>query len=121
MNWRYGALLVAAVLVAGCSAGPSTNGTGTVQGTFERAGGPAIVVNGKAETPVFPLAGIVTFTGAGGQKFSVSVGKSGVFSTRLPAGSYAVSGVSGPDRSAPTTARVQAGKTSRILVVVVVS
>ena len=85
MNWRYGALLAGAVLVAGCSAGQSTNGTGTVQGTFEQAGGPAIVVNGKAETPVVPLAGIVTFTGAGGQKFSVNVGRSAVFSTRGPA------------------------------------
>jgi hypothetical protein len=67
------------------------------------------------------MAGIVTFTGAGGQRFSVNVGGSGVFSTRLPAGSYAVSGASGPGRSAPTTARVQAGETPRILVVVVVS
>jgi len=39
MNWRYGALLVGAVLVAGCGGavqaaqGP---GTGTVQGTFGR-------------------------------------------------------------------------------------
>jgi len=49
------------------------------------------------------------------------IGRSGVFSTRLPAGAYAVSGASGLDRSAPTTARVRAGETSRILVVVVAS
>jgi hypothetical protein len=119
MNWRHGALLVGAVLVAGCSAGQSA--TGTVTGAFEQVGGPAMVVNGKAETPISPLSGIITFTGAGGQKFSVSVGKSGVFSTRLPAGTYAVSGASGSARSAPTTARVLAGETSAILVVVVAS
>lgn len=121
MDWRYGALLVGAILVAGCGAGQLANGTGTVQGTFEQAGGPAAVVNGKAVTPVVPLSGIVTFTGASGQKFSVSVGSSGVFSMRLPAGSYAVSGASGAARSVRLTTRVRAGKTSRILVVVAVS
>jgi hypothetical protein len=130
MNWRYGALLVGAVLVAGCgTAGQSMQGTGTVQqtgtvqGTFERAGGPAIPTNGKIETPVVPLSGTVTFTGAGGQKFSVSVGSSGAFSMQLAAGSYAVSGVSGQIGegglacSAPVTAHVQAGETAHILVV----
>jgi hypothetical protein len=120
MHWRYCALVVGAVLVAGCGgAGQATQGT--VQGTFEQAGGPAIIVNGKTETPVSPLPGIVTFTGAGGQKFSVSVGKTGKFSTRLPAGSYAVSGASGPGRSVPLTALVRAGETSRIVVVCVAS
>jgi len=126
MKWRYGALIVGAVLVAGCgSAGQPAQGTatGTVQGTFERAGGPLIITNGQAETLVAPLSGTVTFTGAGGQKFSVSVDSGGTFSTRLAAGSYAVSGVSGQIGgggsacSAPVTARVRAGETSRILVV----
>jgi len=94
-----------------------------VQGTFERTGGPAIVKNGKLETQVVPLSGTVTFTGGSGLKFSVSVGSTGVFSTSLPAGSYAVSGVSGQISgggsacSVPLTARVRAGETSRILVV----
>ena len=118
MHWRYG-VVVGALLMAGC--GGAVPGTGTVQGTFEQAGGPAIIVNGKAETPVSPLPGIVTFTGESGQKFSVSVGNSGKFSTRLPAGSYAVSGASGPGSSVPLTARVRAGETSRIVVVCVAS
>jgi hypothetical protein len=126
MNWRYGALVVGAVLVAGCGGavqaaqGPET---GTVQGTFERVGGPISVTNGKAQTPVVPLSGTITFTGAGGQKFSVSVGSSGTFRAQLAAGSYAVSGVSGQISegglacSAPVNARVRAGETARILVV----
>jgi len=93
--------------------------TGTVQGTFEREGGPLSITNGHGETPVVPLSGTITFTGAGGQKFSVNVGKSGVFSTRLPAGTYTVSGVSGTDRSVANTTQVQAGETSRILVVLI--
>ena len=130
MNWRYGALLVGAVLVAGCgTAGQPMQGTGTVQqtgtvqGTFEREGGPLTITNGQGETPVVPLSGTITFTGAGGQKFSVSVGGSGTFSAQLAAGSYAVSGVSGQISngglacSLPVTARVQAGETSRIQLV----
>jgi len=86
-------------------------------------GGPISVTNGKASTPVVPLSGTVTFTGVGGQKFSVSVGSSGAFSAELAAGSYAVSGVSGQLSegglacSAPVSARVRAGETVRILVV----
>ena len=130
MNWRYGALLVGAVVVAGCgTASQSMQGTGTVQqtgtvqGTFERTGGPVIMTNGQAETLTVPLSGTVTFTGAGGQKFSVTVGSSGVFSVQLAAGSYAVSGVSGQISegglacSSPVTAHVQAGETAQILVV----
>jgi len=129
MNWRYGALLVGAVLVAGCGAATQSmqgtgtvQQTGTVQGTFERTGGPLIMTNGQAETPTVPLSGTVTFTGDN-QKFSVSVGGSGKFSASLPAGSYAVSGVSGQINegglacSSPVTARVQAGETAHILVV----
>jgi hypothetical protein len=120
MNWRYGALLVgAAVLAAGCGGGGQA-AQGTVQGTFEQAGGPASVVNGKTVTPVVPLPGTVTFTGDG-QKFRVIVGRDGAFSVRLPAGSYAVSGVSGPDTSVAVTAVVRAGETSKILVVCVAS
>lgn len=128
MKWRYSVLLVGAVLVAGCGSagqwtGTAGTGTGTVQGTFEREGGPAIVTDGTIETPVVPLSGTLTFTGESGQKFSVGVGSSGVFSTRLPAGSYTVSGVSaqisegGSACSAPLTAHVRTGETSRILVV----
>jgi hypothetical protein len=122
MNWRFGVLVVGAVLVAGCG-GAAQPAQGTVQGTFERVGGPAIVTNGKVETPVAPLSGTVTFTGAGGQKFSVSVGSSGKFSVQLAVGSYSVSGVTGQISgggaacSAPVTARVRAGETARILVV----
>ncbi len=118
MSWRYGALLLAAVLVASCG-GRGQAAWGTVHGIFEQAGGPAIVKHGKAATPVVPLAGTVTFIGSG-QKISISVGSSGTFSTRLPAGTYAVSGVSGGQAcSVPLTARVRAGETSRILVLCV--
>jgi hypothetical protein len=124
MNWRYGALLVGVVLVAGCGAGQAAQGT--VQGTFEESGGPVTITNGKAATPVEPLSGTVTFTSGSGQKFSVSVGSSGTFSTRLAAGLYTVSGVSGQiDEggsacSAPVTAQVRADETSRIVVVCLV-
>jgi len=116
MSWRYGALVLAVVLVAGCGAlvHPAQ---GTVHGTFERAGGPAVVKHGKATTPVVPLAGTVTFTNGNVSKVSISVGSSGTFSIRLPPGTYAVSGVSGGQTcSVPLTARVRAGETSRILV-----
>ena len=118
MSWRYGALLLAAVLVASCGVvGQAAHGT--VHGTFERAGGPATVKHGKVTTPVVPLAGTVTFT-SGSEKVSISVGNSGTFSARLPPGTYAVSGVSGGQAcSVPPTARVQAGETSRILVLCV--
>jgi len=77
------------------------------------------VKRGKATTPVVPLAGTVTFT-SGSEKVSISVGNSGTFSARLPPGTYAVSGVSGGQAcSVPPTARVQAGETSRILVLCV--
>ena len=118
MSWRYGALVLAAVLAASCG-GLVHPAQGTVHGTFERAGGPAIVKHGKATTPVVPLAGTVTFT-SGSEKVSISVGSSGTFSTRLPPGTYAVSGVSGGKAcSVPLTARVRAGETSRILVICV--
>jgi hypothetical protein len=116
MSWRYGALLLAAVLVASCGVVPRA-AQGTVHGTFERAGGPAIVKHGKATTPVVPLAGTVTFASGTAVKVSISVGSSGTFSARLPPGTYTVSGVSGGQAcSGPLTARVHAGETSRILV-----
>jgi hypothetical protein len=116
MSWRYGALLLAAVLVASCG-GLAHPAVGTVHGTFERADGPAIVKHGKATTPVTPLAGTVTFTNGSVSKVSISVGSSGTFSIRLPPGTYAVSGVSGGQAcSVPLTARVRARETSRILV-----
>jgi hypothetical protein len=126
MNWRHGVLLVGVVLVAGCGGPGQTGqgqGQGTVQGTFERVGGPITVTNGKAQTPTVPLSGTVTFTGGNGQKFSVSVGSSGTFSVQLAVGSYAVSGVSGQlgggglACSSPLNAGVRAGEISRILVV----
>jgi hypothetical protein len=116
MSRRYGALLLAAVLAASCG-GLAHPAQGTVHGTFERAAGPATVKHGKATTPVVPLAGTVTFTNGNVSKVSISVGRSGTFSTRLPPGTYAVSGVSGGQAcSVPLTARVRAGETSRILV-----
>ena len=119
MSWRYGALLLVAVLVASCSV-VGRAAQGTVHGTFERAGGPATVKHGKVTTPVVPLAGTVTFTSESRLKVSISVGSSGTFSARLPAGTYAVSGVSGGQAcSVPLTARVRAGETSRILVLCV--
>jgi hypothetical protein len=116
MSWRHGALVLAAALAASCGGlGPPAQGT--VHGTFERAGGPAIVKHGKATTPAVPLAGTVTFTNGNVSKVSISVGSSGTFSTRLPPGTYAVSGVSGGQAcSVPLTAQVRAGQTSRIVV-----
>jgi hypothetical protein len=116
MSWRHGALLLAAVLVASCG-GLVHPAQGTVHGTFERAGGPAMVKHGKATTPVVPLAGTVTFTNGSVSKISISVGSSGTFSIRLPPETYAVTGASGGQAcSVPLTARVRAGETSRISV-----
>jgi hypothetical protein len=121
MSWRYGALFLAAVLVSSCGV-VGHPAQGTVHGTFERAGGPAIVKHGKATTPVVPLAGTVTFTNGSVSKVSISIGSSGTFSAHLPPGTYAVSGVSGGQAcSVPLTARVRAGETSRILVLCVAS
>ncbi len=154
MRWRGGAGVIAAagimtmagmvVVVAGCGSttvggtpvggasstslgGKTTPGTGTVLGTFQRAGGPALPNGG---TLVVPLAGVISFQRAGGGTTSVTVGKTGKFSVLLPPGTYRVSGrsasiqqqnpdgsTSTPPCSMPLTARVRAGETERITVV----
>lgn len=151
MRWRSGAGMIAvagmAVMVAGCgsttagstpvggmttpgggaSVTSTTLGTGTVLGTFQRAGGPALPNGG---TLVVPLTGVVSFQRAGGGTTSVTVGKTGKFSVPLPPGTYRVSGrsesirqqnpdgsTSAPPCSQPLTTRVRAGETERITVV----
>ena len=92
MRLRTGALL-AGVTMAAAACGPAVpRATGTVQGTFEGVGGPAIVENGKPQTQVFPLSGTVTFTDAAGHATPFAIGATGTFSVRLAAGTYSVSG-----------------------------
>ena len=65
---------------------------GTVNGSFVRVGGP-IAQNGSQPPPV-PLTGTVLFAAGDQRTLAVRVGESGRFSVSLPAGSYAVSGLS---------------------------
>jgi hypothetical protein len=140
MWWRastIGVALIVSILAAGC--GVSTAGqtgtsgpTGTVQGIFEIAGGPAIPkTNGLITTPTSPISGIVSFTDASGHTTDVTTGSDGTFSVRLPAGKYTVTGLTptiqmlggtsspvayepcGP----PVTAVVRASQTSKISVI----
>jgi hypothetical protein len=78
--------------VAAACGGAVPPGTGTVAGTFEGVGGPAVIKNGIPQTQVFPLSGTVTFTDAGGHATPFAVGPAGTFSVRLAAGAYFVSG-----------------------------
>ena len=91
MRLRTGLLLAGvATVVAACGAVPQA--TGTVKGTFEGVGGPAVIENGTTQTPVFPLSGTVTFTDAAGHATPFAIGATGTFSVRLAAGTYSVSG-----------------------------
>lgn len=92
MRLRTGGLLACVAIAAAACRGPAPQAAGTVEGTFEGVGGPAIVANGKQQTPVFPLSGTVTFTDAGGHATALAIGRAGTFSVRLAAGTYSVSG-----------------------------
>jgi hypothetical protein len=92
MRLRTGVLLAGVATVAAACGGAVPPAAGTVTGTFEGVGGPAIIKNGIAQTQVFPLSGTVTFTGAGGQATPFAVGPAGTFTVRLAAGTYFVSG-----------------------------
>jgi hypothetical protein len=92
MRLRTGALLAGVATVAAACGGAAPRATGTVAGTFEGVGGPAIIENGIPETQVFPLSGTVTFTDAGGHATPFAIGPAGTFSVRLVAGTYSVSG-----------------------------
>jgi hypothetical protein len=66
------------------------SGTATVTGRFFMEGGP--VRPGGDQPGERPLRGTVTFTAAGERTVSVPVGRAGIFSVALAAGTYHVSG-----------------------------
>jgi len=133
MRLRTGVLLAGVATVATVAAacgGAVPRATGTVAGTFEGAGGPAIIKNGKPQTPVFPLSGTVTFTDAGGHATPFAIGTTGTFSVRLAAGTYGVSGRTpsfsevNKDGSStpvpcslPQSVQVRPGQTTRITII----
>lgn len=92
MRLRTGVLLAGVATMAAACAGTVPQATGTVAGTFEGVGGPAIIKNGIPQTQVFPLSGTVTFTDGGGHATSFAIGATGTFSVRLAAGTYSVAG-----------------------------
>jgi hypothetical protein len=92
MRLRTGLLLAGVGMVVAACGGAVPRGTGTVEGTFEGVGGPAVIENGTTQTPVFPLSGTVTFTDAAGHATPFAIGATGTFSVRLAAGTYSVSG-----------------------------
>src|SRR5579859_5174335 len=117
MRWRAGVLTGAVLVAAGCSAGAGTTGaTGTVTGTYIRAGGPS-------GTPNVPLPGTISFRSQSGSTVSFSSDGSGKFTGQLPPGSYTVTAESSlindgtAPCSSPLTTRVQAGKTVTITLV----
>lgn len=89
--------LAAVLLSAACAANTqltssvtTQTGTGLVQGKFIREGGP--LGPGGQQPAVLRLSGTVAFNGGPGDVVRLHVGKSGAFSLRLPAGTYAVTG-----------------------------
>ena len=130
MRLRTGVLLVGVSIAAAACRGTVPQATGTVAGTFEGVGGPAIISNGVAQTPVFPLSGTVTFTDAGGHATPFPIGATGTFSVRLAAGTYSVSGrtpslaevnndgtTTAIPCSLPQSARVRPNQTTRITLI----
>jgi hypothetical protein len=89
--------LASVLLSAACAANTQLTasvtthtGTGVVQGTFVREGGP--IGPGGQQPPELRLSGSVAFNGGPGNVIRLRVGKTGAFSLRLPAGTYAVTG-----------------------------
>jgi hypothetical protein len=82
-------------LAAGCaSAGAQAPTSGHLTGKLVMEGGP--LGPGGKQPGERPMSGTVTFTRAGHQAVTVTVGSSGEFSVPLPPGRYQVSGRS-PD------------------------
>jgi hypothetical protein len=101
-------LLAAGLLAAGCSAGYAQAGgpadsRGTVTGRLVMEGGP-ITPSGQ-QPDSRPIPGLIEFTRAGHRVLTVRAGRSGLFSARLPAGTYRIAGRS------PRIAEVSHGRT----------
>src|SRR6201987_5846415 len=78
-------------LVTGCaSAAAQAPASGHLSGRLVMEGGP--LGPGGKQPGERPMSGTVTFTAAGHQPSTVTVGSSGTFSVPLPAGRYQVSG-----------------------------
>jgi hypothetical protein len=90
-------------------------GNGVVLGTLEAVGGPA------PGTPR-PLRGSITLRDSGGTAFTATAGSDGVFSVRVPPGSYTITGRSplydsgNVDCPSIAPATVTAGATIRVVV-----
>jgi hypothetical protein len=119
-------------LAAGCASagGPVQPATGRLAGKLVMEGGP--LQPGGAQPGERPMSGTVTFTTAGHQAVTVTVGASGEFSVPLPPGRYRVSGRSpdimevdgGHSRelpcSQPSSVTVSAGNTATITLACIV-
>jgi hypothetical protein len=79
--WTFVALALFLTSTSCGAAGPS----GVVQGTLEAVGGPV-------PGPGRPLKGSITLRDSGGTVFAATVGSDGVFSVRVPIGTYAITG-----------------------------
>ena len=110
------AALGAAVLLAGCSSavtspsGTATASPGVVTGTLAWSGGPLPPPPAPGPTPT-PVGGTITLRELSGTTFTTVASGDGEFSIQVPAGSYAVTGTSGP--SGP--AECQAGGTVTVV------
>ena len=113
-------------VAAGCASAEGTvhPATGHLAGKLVMEGGP--LGPGGQQPGERPMSGTVTFTAAGRQAVTVTVGSSGEFSVPLPPGLYQVSGRS-PDNmevdggrsrelpcSQPTSVAVSVGTTATI-------
>jgi hypothetical protein len=115
--------LVVATVLTGCGAASTTARLGTVVGHLEGLGGPETIQPDGSITPPspYPVGGSVTLVAASGFQASVSVGRTGTFSVRVPSGAYTVTGASagnrlGDDCSAPAPVTVAPGSTTTITV-----
>ncbi len=119
-------------LAAGCASagGQALPATGHLAGKLVMEGGP--MGPGGKQPGERPMSGTVTFTSAGHQAVTVTVGSSGQFSVRMPPGRYQVSGRS-PDVmqadgghgrelpcSRPASVVVSAGSTATITLACIV-
>jgi hypothetical protein len=97
---RICACALAGLLLTGLAAGCASAGgqvqpaAGRLAGKLVMEGGP--MGPGDTQPGERPMSGTVTFTTAGHQAVTVTVGSSGMFSVPLPPGRYQVSGQS-PD------------------------
>jgi len=88
-------IIVAAVLatgaVAGCT-GHTSTAHGRLSGILLMEVGPALIGHPNGDT--FALPGQVTAIATAGERFTVTVGKSGRFTMQLPPGTYQLAGYS---------------------------